>query len=118
MGRNRIDGRAALKEFAEKVQGKRVLDWHTPKNMTLPEEIIHRIKGADEIHFNIEGMGNLKSAFQSGKSTPLGSPNFKYTNWELCQASEGLEGSVFKNVFFHLEGGQIVNGAEILNYLK
>jgi RHS repeat-associated protein len=108
LGRNIIDGQPALKNFAERIGAKRVLDLHTPRGMDLPEEISYRMKGADQIHFNLEGMGeDLKGILEQGRRFYPGS-DVKYTSWEFSQVIDNAE--LLMKTWFHSPGAAPVPG--------
>ena len=116
LGRNRIDGQPTLAQFAERVGARRVLDIEHPKGLDLRQEILAKMKGADEIHFNLEGMGDLKTAYANGTSLPRGASGYTTTNWEFAQVVNNFVGK--KPTLFHSPSGEVLKGPEILPKIR
>jgi hypothetical protein len=116
LGRNRINGEPTLAKFAERIGGKRVLDIEHPKGLDLRDEILAKMKSADEIHFNLDGMGNLKSAYNKGRALSRNAEGYTTTNWEFAQVVDTFVGK--KPTFFHVPDGGIIKGADILQKLR
>jgi RHS repeat-associated protein len=108
LGRNKIGNTPTLKNFANRIGAKRVLDLHTPRNMDLPTEISYRMEGADQIHFNLEGLGeDLQGILEKGRTASPGS-DVPYTSWEFSQVIDNP--SLLGKTWFHPEGGAPIFG--------
>ncbi len=110
------DGHKTLKKFASRIGGKHVLDLHTPKNATIQDEILHAMRGANQIHFNAESLGSLKSVLHTGRTEKIGSKNFRYTSWEFAQIIDNP--SSLKKTTIHLPDGRTISGANVLRLVE
>ena len=53
--------------------------------MTLQQEILFRMQGVDQIHFNLQGMSSFSETMRAGALLQPGDQGFQYTSWELSK---------------------------------
>jgi hypothetical protein len=77
--------------------------------MDLSQEIAFRMNGADQIHFNLAEMSDLRGVLAEGRGFYLGS-SVRVTSWEFSQV---IDNPVLRSkTFFHLPGGSVIPGPQ------
>lgn len=112
-------GHGALRKFANKIGALTWTDWE-PNGIVHFEDLTHFRKAfykaahkADSIHFNLDGVDDLKSAYGSGSRGFL---KYNMTNAELYSTVN--DASLLGKTTFYRNSDVIATGKEITNFLK